>query len=293
MAGVGAGFSGTTTSDASFGMATLVDYLPSSASASRSGSTSCDVSWSPIGGVPTPVRYGVLDGGGAVLASGISGSSVTVTVPVTQVVIQVRTEAGGWVSSSTVSTVCPGAPDPPTGVAAVAGDTTAQVSWTAPAQNGGSPVTSFTVTGVPTAGSGFGSLPTRTCSVAAPTTSCSLTGLTNGVTYAVSVTATNAYETGPASVAATVLPYPSSLFVSSSLKVWLESQHAGSLSAAGDCSGSNAATGTGIGCWKDRSGNAWNAVSGATKPALTASAINGHPAIRFARWPAPSGWPEG
>ncbi len=83
------------------------------------------------------------------------------------------------------------APDPPTGVTAVAttSSTTASISWTAPANNGGATVTGYTVTSAP------GSL---TCTTTGATT-CTVTGLTRGTTYTFTVTATNSAGTGTAS----------------------------------------------------------------------------------------------
>ncbi|GGQ30292.1 hypothetical protein GCM10009411_32370 [Shewanella litoralis] len=68
----------------------------------------------------------------------------------------------------------------PTSVQATAGDAQATVSFTAPSFNGGSAVTSYTVTSTP------GSL--TASGVASPVM---MTGLTNGVAYTFSVTATN------------------------------------------------------------------------------------------------------
>lgn len=84
----------------------------------------------------------------------------------------------------------PTAPGAPAGVTAVAGDASASVSWTAPADNGGSAVTSYTVTSTP---GGF------TCTRAVPPLSCTVSGLANGQAYTFRVTATNVIGTGPAS----------------------------------------------------------------------------------------------
>jgi hypothetical protein len=76
----------------------------------------------------------------------------------------------------------PTVPDAPTNVTATAGDTTATVSWTAPVSNGGSPITSYTVTSDPVGGT------------ATPTgaTSALVTGLTDGTSYTFTVIANNA-----------------------------------------------------------------------------------------------------
>ena len=81
-------------------------------------------------------------------------------------------------------------PNAPTGVTAVAGNTTADLDWTAPAFSGGAPITSYTVTRSP------GNV---TSSVSG--TSATVTGLTNGTVYTFTVTATNAVGTGAASSA--------------------------------------------------------------------------------------------
>jgi uncharacterized repeat protein (TIGR02543 family) len=80
-------------------------------------------------------------------------------------------------------------PDAPTGVSATSGgNASTTVSWTAPS-DGGSAITSYTAT------SNAG----QTCTSA--TTSCSITGLTNGSPYTFTVTATNAIGTSDASSA--------------------------------------------------------------------------------------------
>jgi Domain of unknown function (DUF1929)/Fibronectin type III domain/Glyoxal oxidase N-terminus len=86
------------------------------------------------------------------------------------------------------------APGTPSGVAASAGNGSASVTWTAPS-NGGSPITSYTVT--PYAGGV--AQPSTTVTGSPPATSATITGLTNGTSYTFTVTATNAIGTGPAS----------------------------------------------------------------------------------------------
>ena len=86
-------------------------------------------------------------------------------------------------------------PGAPTNLVATAGDTTVQLTWTAPASDGGSPITGYTVTGSPGG----------TCSTTGATT-CTVSGLTNGTLYTFHVTATNAVGTGPESNAASATP---------------------------------------------------------------------------------------
>ena len=69
------------------------------------------------------------------------------------------------------------------------------MSWTAPADTGGSAITSYTVT--PFIGSTAQTPVTVTGNP--PATSTTVTGLTNGTTYTFTVSATNANGTGPAS----------------------------------------------------------------------------------------------
>ncbi len=81
-----------------------------------------------------------------------------------------------------------GTPATPTGVNGAAGNGQVTVSWTAPSDNG-RPITGYTVTSDPEA---------RTCTTAGAT-SCTVSGLANGVGYTFTVTATNAIGTSAAS----------------------------------------------------------------------------------------------
>ncbi len=80
------------------------------------------------------------------------------------------------------------APGAPTGINAVAGNAQATVSFTAPTNNGGTPITGYTVTSIPDGLTASGT--------SSPIT---ITGLTNGTAYSFSVTATNSAGTSPAS----------------------------------------------------------------------------------------------
>jgi hypothetical protein len=95
------------------------------------------------------------------------------------------------------------APGAPTGVTGDAGNNQVTVHWTPPASDGGSPITSYTVTGTP------GGSCTATPSA---TPSCVVSGITNGTPYTFVVTATNVVGTGPASAAsAAVTPTSASV----------------------------------------------------------------------------------
>lgn len=83
----------------------------------------------------------------------------------------------------------PTPPDPPTAVTALGRDSSAQVSWTAPTNTGGRPVTGYTATSDPGA---------RTCSTTGGLT-CGVAGLTNGTPYTFTVKATSLAGTGIAS----------------------------------------------------------------------------------------------
>jgi hypothetical protein len=98
-------------------------------------------------------------------------------------------------ASNAVTPSPPTVPGTPTGVAATAGNGSASVSWTAPSSNGGSPITSYTVTPY------VGGVPQQTTTVSGspPATSTPVTGLTNGTTYTFTVSATNSIGTGIAS----------------------------------------------------------------------------------------------
>jgi hypothetical protein len=77
----------------------------------------------------------------------------------------------------------------PTSLAATSGNAQLALTWTAPSYNGGSAITGYTVEYTPSGGS------PQTVSTGGTGTSYTLTGLTNGTTYAVRVAAVNAVGT--------------------------------------------------------------------------------------------------
>ena len=94
--------------------------------------------------------------------------------------------------SNRVTPQAPTVPGAPINVLATAGDSFATVSWTAPPSDGGSPITSYTVTAF------VGGAPAGIAAIANGN-SATLFPLTNGVAYTFSVHATNAIGNGPES----------------------------------------------------------------------------------------------
>ena len=112
-----------------------------------------------------------------------NGTAYTFTVTATSAV------GTGPASAASLAVTPAAVPGAPTSVAGTSGNGQVTVSWTAPPDNG-SPITSYTAT----ANDGV-----HTCTTA--TTSCTVTGLTNGTAYTFTVTATNGEGTGAASAA--------------------------------------------------------------------------------------------
>ncbi len=112
------------------------------------------------------------------------------------------------------------APAQPTAVSASGADGSVRVSWTAPADNGGKDITGYTASAY--AASTGGTAVSACTPASAASTNCVIGELTNGTTYYVSVTATNADGTGnPSSprvevVAGTVPGAPTGVTVSRS-----------------------------------------------------------------------------
>ena len=118
------------------------------------------------------------------------GGVLSATPPTTST----TSATGIWTEQSMFQAVgagtWPGVPGAPTIGTATAGDASASVTFTAPVNNGGSAITSYTVTSSPGSVTASGA--------SSPIT---VSGLTNGTAYTFTVRATNATGTGPASAA--------------------------------------------------------------------------------------------
>ena len=173
------------------------------------GDSQATVSWTaPANGGSAITGYTVTPYVGATagtpVGAGASATSATITSLVngTTYTFQViATNAIGNSSAGTSNAVTVGTPPgPPASVTATAGSTQATVSWTAPSNNGGLAITTYTVT--PYIGTTAGTPVTTDGS----TTTKTVTGLNNGVTYTFQVTATTALGTGAAGTSNAVTP---------------------------------------------------------------------------------------
>ncbi len=150
-----------------------------------------------------------------------------------------------------------------------AGDGRLDLTWSTPTDDGGTPITDYTVQ--------YRTSPTGTWTTFAdpvsPTTSASITGLTNSTTYDVRVAAVNARGTGTWSTPTTGTPTapwtPADLSVAA--EWWLDAT-----------TGVTAAGGT-VTEWANRStvGGSLTVPGGSTGPTVDAAAINGLSTVRF------------
>jgi hypothetical protein len=149
--------------------------------------TGYTVTATPVGG-GTPIT--ATGTSSPITVTGLTnGTSYTFTATATNAV-------GTGTSSTPSSAVTPAitAPGLPTGISATVSNGSATVSFTAPVDNGGTPITGYTVTATPAGGG----TPITATGTSSPIT---VTGLTGGVAYTFTVTATNAVGAGQSSTA--------------------------------------------------------------------------------------------
>jgi uncharacterized repeat protein (TIGR02543 family) len=147
--------------------------------------------------------------------SAVSGATCTAIAPATTCDVSANLVAGsnytfkatatnaiGTSSASSASTsiAINAAPSVPINVTAVASNASATISWDPPININGSAVTGYTVTAYTAENNSAG-----TCSTSAPTETCAISGLTNGLPYTFKVTATNGIGTSASSVASSAV----------------------------------------------------------------------------------------
>jgi subtilisin family serine protease len=146
-----------------------------------------------------------------VFADGVSTSTAaTVTGLTNGTTYQFRVKAvssGGTSEASSTATAIVGVPSEPTSLSATPLGLSVRLSWTAPAQNGGSVITDYVVQFSTDSGATWS---TFSDSVSTSTTT-TVTGLTNGLTYQLRVSAVNNVGTSAYSSVVIAVPWAASL----------------------------------------------------------------------------------
>jgi predicted phage tail protein len=125
-------------------------------------------------------------------ATSATVAALTNGTPYTVTVAAVNGLGTGAASAPSKAATPGAAPNAPTLRNATAGNGSATVTWRAPRQTGGSPITRYVVSVY----QGTSTQVLRTVSVTAPATSVTVTGLANGTAYRFRVAAVNALGTG-------------------------------------------------------------------------------------------------
>ena len=155
------------------------------------------------------IQYAVNGSGSWTTYSHGASTSTSATIPTstftlgTNYVFSVAAVNGSGTGSLTTLVVIDAhTPGTPTGLTASGLNASASLSWTAPTDNGGSPITDYTVQYKPNGG---GSWFTFSHTVSTATTQ-TVTGLTNGTLYLFQIAAVNAAGTGTYSSSASATP---------------------------------------------------------------------------------------
>ncbi|WP_170219493.1 fibronectin type III domain-containing protein [Nocardioides litoris] len=157
------------------------------------GDRQATVTWAAASGNGTLVTgYTVTSAPGAQTCTTTGATTCTITgltngTAYRFTVVATNTIGDSPASAPALEVTPAGLPDAPAAPVAARGDRSASVSWSAASGNG-APVTGYTVTSTPGA---------KSCTTS--TTSCTVTGLTNGTAYRFTLTATNNVGDSPAS----------------------------------------------------------------------------------------------